>query len=66
MGTATFLANDDIAACVDVLHVSSPCFPIYGRRVPLFTVGTVLGEGVAQASVGARVTLTLTGVALCQ
>ena len=45
MGTATFLANDDIAACVDVLHVPSPCFTTYSRRVPLFTVGIVLREG---------------------
>ena len=61
MGTATFVANDDIAACVDVLHVPSPSFPACGQLVSLFTVGFVLLEGVAQASVRVRVTRTLTG-----
>ena len=54
-------ANDDIAACV-VLYVPSPCFPAFGRQVALFTVGIFLFEGVAQASVGVRVTRTLTNV----
>ena len=50
-GTATFVGNDDIAACVDILHWRSPCLPTSGRRVPLFTVGFFLLERIAQASV---------------
>ena len=66
MGTATFLANDDSATCVDSLRGPSPGLPAIGWQVLLITVGLVLREGVVQASVGTRVTRTLTGVALCQ
>ena len=57
----SFVANDNVVACVDALHVPSPCFPACGRRVSLFTVFFVLLEGVAQASARVRVTQTLTG-----